>query len=117
MDRIEIKVPSSPKYLQMLRLSTSSIANRIGFDIDDVEDLKVMISEMVTFLLPINNDIRVSYEIEEDKLAILISVEDVNYIDKLNVEELKLKKQILMSLADEFETTEKYIKIVKHLIG
>lgn len=117
MDRIEIKIPSSPKYLQMLRLSTSSIANRIGFDIDDIEDLKVMISEMVTFLISINNDIRLTYEVEEGKLAILLSVEDTGYIDKLNVEELKLKKQILMSLADEFETNESHIKIVKYLIG
>jgi len=47
-DFIEIKVPAKPEYVGVVRLSTSGIANRMGFAYDDIEDLKVAISEAIT---------------------------------------------------------------------
>ncbi len=47
-DFIEVKVPAKPEYVGVVRLSTSGIANRMGFAYDDIEDLKVAISEAIT---------------------------------------------------------------------
>lgn len=47
-DFIEMKVPAKPEYVGVVRLSVSGIANRMGFDYEEIEDLKVAVAEAVT---------------------------------------------------------------------
>ncbi|QDP39157.1 anti-sigma B factor RsbW [Radiobacillus deserti] len=47
-DFIEIKVPAKAEYVGVVRLTSSGIANRMGFSYEDIEDLKVAISEAMT---------------------------------------------------------------------
>lgn len=47
-DFIEMKLPAKPEYVGVIRLSVSGIANRMGFTYEDIEDLKVAISEAMT---------------------------------------------------------------------
>jgi len=50
MDEINIKLPAKPEYMSVARLTTAAIANRAGFNIDDIEDLKAAVSEAGTYL-------------------------------------------------------------------
>ncbi|SNZ16694.1 serine/threonine-protein kinase RsbW [Terribacillus aidingensis] len=59
-DFIEIKVPAKPEYVGVIRLTSSGVANRMGFSYEDIEDLKVAISEAVT------NTVNHAYEKDED---------------------------------------------------
>lgn len=59
-DFIEIKVPAKPEYVGVIRLTASGVANRMGFSYEDIEDLKVAISEAVT------NTVNHAYEKDED---------------------------------------------------
>ncbi|MFB1051768.1 anti-sigma B factor RsbW [Paraliobacillus sp. JSM ZJ581] len=47
-DFVEIKVPAKPEYVGVVRLSVSGVANRMGFSYEEIEDLKVAISEAMT---------------------------------------------------------------------
>lgn len=47
-DFIEMKVPAKPEYVSVMRLSISGIATRMGFTYEDIEDMKVAISEAIT---------------------------------------------------------------------
>lgn len=47
-DFIEMKVPAKTEYVGVVRLSTSGIANRMGFNYEEIEDLKVAISEAMS---------------------------------------------------------------------
>lgn len=47
-DFIEIKVPAKAEYVGVLRLTVSGIASRMGFSYEDIEDLKVALSEAAT---------------------------------------------------------------------
>ncbi len=47
-DYIEIKIPAKPEYVGVVRLTSSGIAGRMGFSYDDIEDLKIAISEACT---------------------------------------------------------------------
>ncbi|WP_163540010.1 anti-sigma B factor RsbW [Gracilibacillus sp. YIM 98692] len=47
-DFIEMKVPAKAEYVGVVRLSTSGIANRMGFSYEEIEDLKVAISEAMS---------------------------------------------------------------------
>ncbi|UCH34991.1 MAG: ATP-binding protein [Armatimonadota bacterium] len=46
--RIELKIPSRPEFISVARLAVSAVANRMGFDYDSIEDLKVATGEALT---------------------------------------------------------------------
>ncbi|WP_085993419.1 anti-sigma B factor RsbW [Oceanobacillus senegalensis] len=47
-DFIEMKIPAKAEYVGVIRLSLSGIANRMGFTYEDIEDLKIAVSEAIT---------------------------------------------------------------------
>ncbi|MEH6941945.1 anti-sigma B factor RsbW [Bacillus sp. JJ722] len=47
-DYVEMKVPAKPEYIGIVRLTLSGIASRMGFLYEDIEDLKVAVSEACT---------------------------------------------------------------------
>ncbi|NLC42817.1 MAG: histidine kinase [Clostridiales bacterium] len=69
MDEISIKLPAKPEYMSVARLTTASIANRIGFTVDDIEDLKLAISEASNYLINQfsgNSHLAIDYQINTD---------------------------------------------------
>ncbi|RKQ30935.1 anti-sigma B factor RsbW [Oceanobacillus halophilus] len=47
-DFIEMKIPAKAEYVGVIRLSLSGIASRMGFTYEDIEDLKIAVSEAIT---------------------------------------------------------------------
>ncbi|WP_026677415.1 anti-sigma B factor RsbW [Fictibacillus gelatini] len=47
-DFIEMTVPAKPEYVGIVRLTISGIANRMGFSFDEIEDIKIAVSEACT---------------------------------------------------------------------
>nr|WP_281064497.1 anti-sigma B factor RsbW [Cytobacillus eiseniae] len=43
-----MKIPAKPEFVSVMRLTLSGIANRMGFDYEEIEDLKIAISEACT---------------------------------------------------------------------
>jgi len=58
-DFIEMKVPAKPEYVGVIRLTISGIASRMGFAYEEIEDMKIAISEAVT------NVVKHAYENED----------------------------------------------------
>lgn len=114
MHKIELKIPSDPQFLQAIRLTTSSLANRVGFDIDDIEDLKVIISEIVTYVIPLNDEILITFELYEDKIKLIVNVSKAFYDLADLKDEAKMKRQILMTLADDIDFSEQKVTVVKN---
>jgi len=50
-ENIELSLPINPAYVSAARLTASSIANRIGFDADEIEDVKAAVSEACIFII------------------------------------------------------------------
>ncbi|MGI6705344.1 MAG: ATP-binding protein [Clostridia bacterium] len=44
-DVITLKLPAKPEYVLAIRLTTSALASRAGFDVDAIEDIKVAVAE------------------------------------------------------------------------
>ena len=44
-ETIKMEISANPEYVSIIRLTTSGIANKVGFCLDDIEDLKVAIKE------------------------------------------------------------------------
>ena len=44
-ETIKMEIASNPQYVSVIRLTTSGIANKIGFCLEDIEDIKVEVIE------------------------------------------------------------------------
>lgn len=113
MDKIFIKIPSDKMYISTMRLSLSSIANNINMDIENIEDIKVSISEVMNLFVDESNFIEMSINVFENKIEIEVSSDA--YLSEIRENEKnKFALLILESLVDEIEFREKSIFLVKN---
>ena len=128
-ETIKMEIASNPQYVSVIRFTTSGIANKIGFCLEDIEDIKVAVSEACTNAIKhsLDNKFSVEYTIFENGLTITIIDSgkgyDVDSIDVPNLEEPKesgLGLFIIQSLMDEVEIKSNInygtvIKMTKYL--
>jgi serine/threonine-protein kinase RsbW len=73
MDAVSIKVPASPQFLQVVRLVAAGLAARLQFTLDEIEDLKIAVDELVAYLTgPQGRDgtLEVTFTIGKDRIEI-----------------------------------------------
>ena len=83
-DLLRFSVPGKPEYVGVVRLAVSSAANTAGFDVEDIEDIKIAVSEVCTYVFCSNGNeltYEVSCELGDD--GIVISIDDLNEHDDL----------------------------------
>ncbi len=111
IDTIRLSVPSKAEYISVVRLTTSSIANNMNMNIDDIEDIKVSISEACINAMENKDIIDINFNIYNDKLSIFINnVVENNLDDK---KELQLGILIIKSLMDEVNFTKEGVELTK----
>ena len=49
MDTLKLTIPPKTIYLKSMRLLAASLASDIGFDIEEVEDIRVVVSEAINY--------------------------------------------------------------------
>ncbi|MFC3039290.1 anti-sigma B factor RsbW [Virgibacillus xinjiangensis] len=78
-DFVEMKVPAKAEYVGVIRLSVSGIANRMGFSYEDIEDLKVAISEAITnavdhaYQEQEDGEVTVGFGVYDDRLEVMVA--------------------------------------------
>ena len=81
-DTIELVLPFKAEYVSTARLVASGLGNRIGFDIDTIEDIKVAISEVCTKIVSIGSKIADTYtivfNISEKELKVTFGCKDAS---------------------------------------
>lgn len=78
MDIIKQILPGKPEYVSLVRLSVTSIANQMGFSIEEIEDFKVAVSEACTNVILYglkdeNSHYEVVFKVEESTLSISVT--------------------------------------------
>lgn len=117
-DIISLQLPREARYISVARLAVSGISMQMGFDIDCIEDLKVIIAEACINALKLTEDDRISIEFEVKDDKIIIKVKDVKDVENNNfdhVKELRMGQLIINSLADSVKYTDLGIEIIKDL--
>lgn len=128
-ETIKMEISSNPEYVGIIRLTTSGIANKIGFSVDDIEDMKVAVSEACTNAIKHSNDDKffITFEMFEDGICIEIKDNgegyDIKEIKEPNLEDPKesgLGIFIIKTLMDEvnIESTKNegtVIRMTKYL--
>ena len=108
MDKISISIPAQKIYLKSIRLFTASLASDLGFNIEEVEDLRVVVSEAINYKIS-DEDVKIEFLPEDKNLQIKVIGKDKS----LDERALKMRDLILKELADEVEITSGEIKIIK----
>ena len=128
-ETIKMEISANPEYVSIIRLTTSGIANKVGFCLDDIEDLKVAISEACTNAIKhsLEDRFTIIYTMIEKGLTIEIidngkgyNTKEVSEPDLDNLKESGMWLFIIESLMDEVnvESTEgkgTSIKMTKYL--
>lgn len=104
MDKIVLKIPKKSEYMSTIRLTSSALANINGFDIEEIEDIKVIISEICTFFIrnvvENSQDLEILYEVHLDKISVKIS--DLNKGQMLEFSN-DMSIMIIESLSDNYD--------------
>ena len=76
-DVVTLRLPAAGVYLSVLRTATASLASRLDFTIDDIEDLRIAVDEacamLLTKALP-GADLECSFELTGDAISVSVSV-------------------------------------------
>ncbi len=106
-DNVSLIIPARREYVSTARLTASSIANRLGFNIDEVEDIKVAVSEVCNILLEKESDETVRYRINFSINGSVLRIAFEGDIAPLNCLKDSLEKEyglyIMQALMDSVE--------------
>ncbi|MFD2639748.1 anti-sigma B factor RsbW [Piscibacillus salipiscarius] len=90
-DFVEMKLPAKSEYVGVLRLTISGVANRMGFSYEEIEDLKVAVSEAITnavkhaYFEDDQGEVTIGFALYEDKLEVMVA----DYGDSFDLEKVK----------------------------
>ena len=117
-ETIKMEISANPDFVSIIRLTTSGIANKIGFSIDDIEDMKVAVSEACTNAIKHSDDksVSITYTILENGL----DIESIATPDLTQPKENGLGLFIIQTLMDDVKIESKdnqgtIIKMTKYL--
>lgn len=88
-DFIEMIVPSKPEYLAVVRLAISGIANRMGYTYEEIEDIKIAITEACTnVIFHVYDDhneglTKINCFVHDDRLEIMVIDQGKSFDTKL----------------------------------
>lgn len=100
-ETIKLTVPASLEFVRIVRLTASGVASRLGFDIEDIEDLRVAVDELASLLVEHADSGELEIEFAVDGQALVITGRAPAGDDRtVGVEELT--SQILSAVVDDY---------------
>ncbi|MDR1688249.1 MAG: ATP-binding protein [Clostridiales bacterium] len=105
-ETIKLSLPANAAYVSAARLTASSIANRMNFYIDEIEDIKTAVSEACAFLIKKSSDsgknsFKIKFKLEPQKLTINFSFPAPKEFD---CDETDMSILMIKGLMDTFVT-------------
>jgi serine/threonine-protein kinase RsbW len=76
-DRVVLRLPALGAYLSVVRTATASLASRLDFTLDDIEDLRIAVDEACAMLLSqavAGADLECTFELAADAIAVSVRV-------------------------------------------
>lgn len=116
VDQVKMALPCKGEYVGVVRLTISAIANRMGFNVEEIEDIKVAVSEGCTNAIKHSQDeiFDLDIRVYNNKLEIIIKdsgkgfeVEKIPQPDLENPKENGLGLFIIKTLMDEVSLDSK----------
>lgn len=115
MELITYNIPNNAIYFSSVRLVVGGILNTLERNIEEIEDMKIAVTEClnICLFLSLSPQIKIEFKVTNEKIEIQISNIDSNLLD--NFEELKLAKTIIECLVDDTYFKGMSIHLIKNL--
>lgn len=80
---IKLSIPADNSMVAVARLTASALANRIGFDIEEIDDIKIAVAEASKYIIgkTKNDEIQISFHLKTNKFEIEIKDIEEEYKD------------------------------------
>ncbi|ABN54097.1 MAG TPA: anti-sigma regulatory factor [Hungateiclostridium thermocellum] len=115
-DKIELTLPFKAEYVSVARLVASGVCNRIGFDIETIEDIKVAISEVCSKIVSMGSKITdnytIIYGVSENTLNVEFVCDDPSIKCIFDEEKDGLAISIITALMDNVVLCDKSNRII-----
>ena len=71
-ETIRLSVPAALEYVRIVRLTASGVASRLGFDVEEIEDLRVAVDELASLVVESadGGELAVQFDVRDDILRI-----------------------------------------------
>ena len=106
-DEVELVLPFKAEYVSIARLASAGVANRVGFDIEVIEDIKVAVSEVCNKLISTGSQVASSYKITfrigKGELDIIFDCPDKSLKCIFDEKNDELSLSIINALMDKVE--------------
>ena len=100
---IELTLPADSRLLRLVRLVASGLASTAGFDVDQLEDLRIAVDEAVAALLEGGDGSRLALSFAIDDSSVTMTGQTPANLAGLDGERLDISRQILDAVCDENE--------------
>ncbi len=113
----KLEVENNSENIALVRLNSSFIASRIEFNVEEIEDIKVSVSEAMNYQLNLSEKTSIEFVLHEDKIEISVINEKLKDKKVDSEDSDKFVKMILESLMDEVVFEDRLIHLSKYLKG
>jgi serine/threonine-protein kinase RsbW len=99
---IRLSVPASLEYVRIVRLTGSGVASRLGFDVEEIENLRVALDELASLAIELaaGGELQITFSTTDTELRVAGRAPAAGGAD-VGVEELTA--QILKVVIDDYE--------------
>ena len=116
MEKVKLSIPKKSEFMSTIRLTTSALSNINGFNVDEIEDLKVVISEVCTFFINnVKNNIEpldICYELNNKDLTVEVTDLNSGEIIQKDRTSSEMCVMIIESLTDSYNFDLENKKII-----
>ena len=99
---VRLSVPAALEYVRIVRLTGSGVASRLGFDIEEIENLRVALDELASMAIDVasGGELEITFFTTDTELRITGRAPVADGVD-VGVE--ALTAQILKAVIDDYE--------------
>jgi hypothetical protein len=101
-DAVRLRVPAALEYVRIVRLTGSGVASRLGFDIEEIENLRVALDELASMTIDAASagELEITFSTTDTELRIVGRAPVAEGVE-VGVE--PLTAQILKAVIDDYE--------------
>lgn len=73
MDKVTLRIPAEPAYVQVIRLIATGLASRLKLTLEDIDDLRIAVDELATYLVGLHGregTLEVHFMLFDDRIEI-----------------------------------------------
>jgi serine/threonine-protein kinase RsbW len=101
---IELVLPADPRLVRVAGLVARGVATTAGFDVDEVEDLRIAVDELCTALVEggDGSPLLLGFDLQEDEVSVVGSTK-ASSAAAFEPDRLALSRQILAVVVDDHD--------------